>query len=522
MSKLDMKAHLKGDVIIIGSGLAGMIGALEVAKKGGSVLLISRAPLGMATCTGWSAGAFCGAFDVSIEEHQKLTLQCGRSINDRELVYELTSKAPGFIKRFFRDYSIDFVKRDPLRYCIEVERGLPGSVIIKSLVKEIRRSDSICSLERVLFTTLLKRGGAVQGAVALSQRGEIYLFEGKSIILASGGYSGIFPRNDNPPGITGMGLVSGALAGASLLHLEFIQFHPLGFAMETLPSFFLSSPYPPTLRLYNQRREDILKKYLPVDTLTLATTQYRDLLSRMMCEESSLGPLYLDLAPLTGEDYQEYPGLRLLKSYRRFKGDRLEVSPITHYTMGGLSVDTSYRTEVKGLYGAGEVIGGLHGANRLGGNALTNCLVSGYRVAEMALEEREEGSGVHLASLKERWETLIGEEKEDMGELKGELGVLVETYLGPIRCATGLETFLKKIGELEERIEGVKVKKERLWELFELRSMVTLSQMIGESALKREESRGAHYRQDYPEESEEVWFGERIYGNKKEMKEYEM
>lgn len=512
MSKLNIAERHRADVIIIGSGLAGMVAALEVSARGGSALLVSRNNLGMATSTGWSAGAFNVAGGVSIEEHRELTLACGRSINDKELVDDLIARGPGLIKRFSKDYNITFAKRDPLRICVEVDQGLPGSALVKPLAKEIRSRESILPLEKMLLAALLEDEGALRGAVAIDQRGEAHLLEGKSIILASGGYSGLFLRNDNPPGIIGMGLVLGALAGASLIHLEFIQFHPLGFAMEELPSFFIPSPYPTSLRLYNQKREDLLEKYLPTKDLTIATTQYRDLLSRAMCQEASNGPLYLDLAPLKSEDYENYLGLRLLKGYRRFKGDRLEVSPIAHYTMGGLSVDTSYRTETKGLYGAGEVIGGLHGANRLGGNALTNCLVSGYRAAEMALEEKERGM-VDSRPLLEKWEGWIGEEKEDWRGLQREVRALVGKYLGPIRSGVGLQVFLQKAEEMKERIERAKVKRENLTHRLELSSMVNLSLMIGEGALLREESRGAHYREDYPHEAQEPLFGEKIYWN---------
>lgn len=513
MYPFNVADHLKADVIIMGSGLAGMIAALQVAEAGGRVLMVSRSPLGKGTSTGWSAGAFTVAGEhFSIEEHRTRTLEAGHHCNDRDLVEELITKGPDLLHQFSREYGIELVARGLTGHRVRVERGLPGVGLVAPLIKEIHRREEIITLERTILTTLLKKGESVKGAMALSKKGEVYLLEGMSVILASGGYSGLFPRNDNPPGITGMGQVLGALAGAPLRHLEFIQFFPLGFAMKGLPTFMLPPPYPPQLSLYNQEGEDILKKYLPEIDLTTASTRYRDLLSRCMYKELSLGPLYLDLAPLREEDYREYWGLNLLKRYRHFKGDRLYVAPTAHYTMGGLCVDISTRTEVKGLYAAGEVTGGVHGANRLGGNALTNCLVTGYKAAQMALEE--EGLGVDFSPCKERWEDWIGEEEDVRGQMK-EMKALVGEYLGPVRSGEGLKTLKQKLYDLRESIEGVRVRRERLWDLIELRSMLLLSLLITEGALEREESRGAHYREDFPSKDQDVLLNERLtYMNK--------
>lgn len=501
----------QAQVIIIGSGLAGLVAALQVEKGGGTVLLVSRSPLGKGTCTGWSAGAFTVATrGFTQEKHREKTLLAGHSINQNELVDELVSKGPKLLHQYAKDYKIQLQRRGTTGFRTVVDKGLPGKGLINPLVQAIEGKPRITPLEGVMVVKLIKDGGAVKGALGISRRGDLHLLKGNAVILATGGYAGLFPYHDNPPSISGSGLVLGALAGAGLKDLEFVQFFPLGFAHRGLPSFSLLPPFPPSLSLFNQRGEDLLRKYLPGVDLSTAASFYRDQLSRAMALQiRDHGPLYLDLSPLTPRDWEGYLGLKLLKKYPSFKGDRLGIAPIAHYSMGGLLIDKECRTGVKGLYGAGEVTGGFHGANRLGGNALTACLVTGHQAGIMALEE----GGDHKVdfSAEGGFQERLGGEVLGVKRFRGELQSMMGQYLGPIRSGEGLKLLIGYLKEQRENLKGMKVKGEDLFHLLEIQSQILLSQLIARAALKREESRGAHYREDFPHTKEEPLQGEVVY-----------
>lgn len=514
MFRLNINHPIKADVIVVGSGLSGLVAALEAEKRGGSVLLISRAALGRVTSTGWSAGAFTVARDgFSPREHREMTLTGGHFINDPELVEAMIKEGPSLLEEYAQEYGLRLEDRGRIGYRVKVDGGFPGLGLINPLRQAVKEKEGILPLERVMLKTLVTVDGTVFGAVALSPKGEIYPLKGKAVILATGGYSGLFPRNDNPPGINGGGLVQGALAGAGLTHLEFIQFFPLGFAHQGLPNFSFTPPFPSHLRLYNKGGEDVLQKYFPEgENLLTATIQHRDRLSRVMYQEIQRGDsIFLDLSTLSAEDWENYFGPNLLKGYRSFRGDRLGVAPTAHYTMGGLVIDSKGKTEITGLYGAGEVTGGFHGANRMGGNALTACLVSGCQAGITALEEGTDRGEVDFSSFWQDLKGFVGHRGEEPNTVKEELKALLGTYLGPIRSGDGLRTLFRRLTELTERVEGIQMEGRGLWDLLDLRSMLTLSRLITESALQRRESRGAHYREDYPQLNQEPLFGRPIY-----------
>lgn len=519
MSGFEIKEPIQTDVIVVGSGLAGLVAALEVEKQGGRVLLVSRGALGKSTCTGWSAGGFTVAREgFSQQEHRERTLRCGHFINDPLLVEELITRGPKLLQQYREDYNIHLEDKKGSGYRVQVEKGFPGQGLINPLCQAVLVRKGITLLEKVMLKSLITVEGVVQGAVGLSSQGEVYPLTGKAVILASGGYSGLYPRNDNPPGITGVPLIQGALAGAGLMQLEFIQFYPLGFAHPRLPDFSFVPPFPPGIRLYNGEKEDILQKHFPegVD-LETATIQFRDRLSRVMAQELRRGgSLYLDLSSLSKRDWEKYYCTRLLKGYRSFQGEELGVAPIAHYTMGGLVIDPYGRTGVQGLYGAGEVTGGFHGANRLGGNALTACLVSGYQAGDTALAEGVEIGEVDPSSF---WQDLMELEAgtgEEIRVLIKDLRELVGTYLGPIRSGEGLKILRQRLQGLRERLKGVRIGRGDLWDLLDFQSMLLLSRFMAQGAQKRQESRGAHYREDYPQTSPKPELGEPIYWQEEE------
>ncbi len=523
--KLRPAETISADVLVIGGGGAGLRAAIEARGRGADVLLVSKARVGYGNNTAIARGAFAamgqGVPQDSPEVHFKDTLASGCFLNNQRLV-EVMTQGSGELVRELEEIGV--------KYAIGAEGirlgHLPGHSYARTIncveslgigfTVPLRRqalSMGVRFAEGVTITRLLGTGSAASGAVGLDRQGGAFVFLAKATVLAASGLGQVYLRTNNAAGSTGDGYALAYQAGLSLVDMEFIQFYP------TSPGDFGGTGLVVYEHLVaregaavrNSLGENILPKYGIEEPMVMT----RDRLARAIMLEiregrSMEGSLELDISHLSDEKFQR---LRPLLPKGAAPGNkRFRVAPTAHFTMGGVMIDVEARTRLDGLYAAGEVCGGVHGANRLTSNALTEIFVFGtvagrnaaLRAAGMEMPSPDERE---LSDERERLELLGStQDGEDIGELRRELRSAMWQGAGIIRGAEGLKETLDTVARLRERFKAVSVDSPaELLRAIELFSMLTVGEVISRAALERTESRGAHYRADYPQEGDPEW-----------------
>jgi len=508
-------------VLVIGGGGAGLRAAIEAKKYGLDVLLVSKSRVGYGNNTaiaggGWAVAGIGNEPDDSPEVHFKDTIKSGQFINDQKLVRIMTQGAAQQVSDL-TEFGVKFKKRDSglLRGPGQghtYRRGVSGDRIGTYLTEPMRdyaTSIGIQFKEGVLITKLLKTGDTVVGAFGIGKEGQVFVFKAKSTILATGGAGEVYLRTDNAAGSTGDGYALAYECGTSLQDMEFVQFFPTtvgkhGKKVWGFPNFLREGAV-----LRNSLGEDILKKHGTDDLASMT----RDKLSRAVMTEIIEGR---GVGESVVVDYAQVPAEKF-KELRRDKGgsgysEETQVAPSAHFFMGGVKINENCETGIDGLYAAGEICSGVQGANRLGGNALTEVFVFGAiaggkaaaRALEMeAISANESEISAEVKSLRELASRQGG---EILSKLRQSLKETMWYKAGIIRNKDGLEEAIKEIGLIQDRLNMVSVASySQLIKAIELSNMLTVSEAICRGALKRTESRGAHYRTDYPEENNEQW-----------------
>nr|MDO8079253.1 FAD-binding protein [Candidatus Freyarchaeota archaeon] len=520
------------DVLVLGAGGAGTRAAIEAHEKGVNVMLVAKGgfPSG---CTPYAGGIMQAPVDPkdSPDIYFKDVLEGGAKINDHRLVKIFASEAADRARDLDK-FGTQFMKQDGKFVAVggagvSVNRLLPvtqlyGPAWISGLVTEVKRR-GIKVLERVMITKIFTEKGEVVGVAGLDlSSGDFLVFKAKSIVLATGGAGQLYGLTTNPPDVTGDGYALAYRAGAELTDMEFIQFrasivHPLGLRGQPPPADGMPGRGG---RFYNALGERYMKKYDPVH----AEEVTRDLIAiRAQIEiregrGTPNGGVYNDLSGVPEEMWLLFSKFR---EACRAEGiepswQPIEWAPGVHHFMGGVKINEKCETNVPGLYAAGEVEGGIHGANRIGGNALTETQVFGARAgkfaAERALskplpkidEKQVEAERNRILEIYKRQKGL------DVSEIRKEVQEIMEKHVGVIRNA---EELLKAINELksikEKKLPKLCIKNEKTFEklgkALEVINFVDVGVMVAKAALMRTESRGAHNRDDYPKQDDEKW-----------------
>ncbi|MGI6782686.1 MAG: FAD-binding protein [Aminivibrio sp.] len=518
------------DVLVAGGGGAGLMAAYGAALNNASVMVAIKGRAQRSGATVMAPGAISAVDDRwkkegdSRELHFEDTMEGGRFVNDRDMVKVLCERSPELVLELERMGALFQREDDGASYSLRIDGGhsfprcpfledRTGKEMLKAMAGALRKLHvPLC--EEVMVTRILKRGGRVTGAVGVSAvTGEAVIFDCSTVIIAAGGAGMIYENSDNPTDLTGdsYGLALGA--GAPLRDMEFVQFYPVGFLQPpSMKGIFAGLLY--YSRLYNAAGERFMERYDP-ERLELST---RDRVSMAIAEEvrqgrgTPGGGVYMDMT------YQE-PGFiakmtpALHSTYMNMgldpEKDRIEVAPTVHHFMGGMVVDASWSSNVPGLFGAGEACGGMHGANRLSQNALAEIIVSGMTAGESAArysanlppsfadpaEAESEEHKVRALLSSEAGET-PGEVREKLRKTMGENG-------GVFRSKESLEKALAHIAELKATPLRIRQKdtamNRELIEALETENMLKTAEAVARSALAREESRGAHFREDFPE-----------------------
>lgn len=374
------------DVLVLGSGGAGLRAAISVRQAGLDVIVLSKSRPGKSTCTGFSAGVMAGSQGTgSMADHSERTFQAGRGINQRELVEQLVREAPSRLRELM-DWGMHAQFQDGYLF----SKGRPpllGQEIIRCLIAKNQELGTRFISDLPVIDLVVDDGAAALNCY-LKRSGEWIAVTAGSVVLATGGAAALYLRHDNPNQILGDGHRLALEAGATLQDMEFVQFYPLCLAEAGRPPMVI----PPRLAdrglLVNDSGENILEKY--EITERPAAERARDRLSRALFQEIQREGkhVFLDISGQPEEIWLKDP---FSASVRHILGERygamhrpLRVAPAAHHVMGGVRIDKHGATSVPGLFAAGEITGGLHGANRMGGNALTDTLVFGTIAGDSA------------------------------------------------------------------------------------------------------------------------------------------
>lgn len=521
-----MRQHYTTDVLVIGTGGAGLRAAIELHDQGLQVLLVGKRPKADAHTVLAAGGINAALATVDVEDtwaiHAADTLQEGRMLGDPRMVELLCQQAPKAIAEleawgmpFARTSSglIDqryFGAHRYRRTCFVGD--YTGLEIIKALIREVERRQ-VPILERAYISDLLHTGTRVNGAYGfwLADQRE-FAIESKAVILATGGHIHSYQRSSSRRREnTGDGMALGLQVGAYLADMELVQFHPSGmiFPYELAGTLVTEAVRGEGGRLYNRHGERFMQRYDP-ERMELSTrdrvalANYTEIIEGRGTEH---GGVWLDISHIPASLIHE----RLPRMVEQFQAvgvditrEAMQIAPTAHYSMGGLQVDPfSHATNVAGLYAAGEVTAGVHGANRLGGNSLAEILVFGRIAGQHAAEyvRHHSEQSLHEAQLQAAAERLAWASQQSgalQRSLIDQLQQVVWHGAGVVRNEQTLEASLDQLNTLRFQAQQGSVGAADVAATLDLQSMLLTAEATILAALMRPESRGAHQRSDYP------------------------
>jgi fumarate reductase flavoprotein subunit len=526
---------LDTDILVLGAGGAGLCAALHAADRSPhlTVTIAVKGLLGRAGCTRMVQGGYNAVLAApdSIEAHLSDTLQGGAWINDQELVWTLVNEAPGRVLELEARYGC-FFDRDPegrihqkpfagQSHDRTIHKGdLTGIEIMNRLSEQVSRRPSIRGLEEHRAVELLRTdGGQVGGALLLDvRRGTFVVVRSRAILLAMGGGPTMYKVIACSADKSSDGIVLGLRAGVRLRDMEMIQFHPTGLIVPN--SLMTGALLEEGLRgaggrLLNGRGERFMQRY---DGARLERST-RDLVARACYTEvvegrgTPNGGVWIDVSHL-GADVVEKTFRGMVRRCRDFGRDLarepVEVGPTAHFMMGGIVIDRACRTDVEGLFAAGEDTGGVHGANRLGGNGVAESTVFGG-IAGDVMADWVAGRALPQISHAVAEAAVVAitaplarrEGGENLYALQARLRQVMWEHVGLVRAGEGLKLALTEIEDIARRLETVAVRGDGAFNLawqdwLNLQNQATTAWLIARSALERTESRGSHYRRDFP------------------------
>jgi succinate dehydrogenase / fumarate reductase, flavoprotein subunit len=526
--------HAETDVLVIGAGGAGMYAAIEAARGGCRVLLIDRSLIGRGGATVMAQMTVAVALGSETPDHWTHhyadTLDAGRGLCAEPLARLLCEEGPDCIGEM-DEWGVGWARKDgrivqaqapghDRPRCVYVDFLNTGPAVSRTLRTVVNRTQGIRKAGDLAVVDLLRVDGEVVGAAALHlTTGAPVTIAAKATVLATGGLTRLYRRNSASANMGGDGYALALRAGAPLLDMEFVQFFPIGHLAPRLigmdPIMWDPFRYKLGGRLLNGRKQEFTSRYGSDESGKYVLA--RDVATYAIIKEveagrgSPHGGAYLSFEHCAPAALREAFGPvidRLAANHIDLTRMPVEVAPIAHYHMGGIAADARMVTQVSGLYAAGEAVGGANGANRLSGNAITEALVFGRRAGRSAAARADgmktqpfrpaaAGAALDLITAPARGGA------PNTAEMVETLRVTMADDVGPLRDAARLTHALARIEDLTRALgdrpsgEGTTFDLRRL-EWFDLRNMLLVARVVAATALAREESRGAHQREDFP------------------------
>lgn len=523
------------DVLVIGSGGAGCKCGIVARKNNQDVIIVSKGLTFKSGCTMLAEGGYNAVFGYvdeadSLQLHILDTLKGGAFLNDLHLVHELVLESP---KRLIEleSYGCLFDRQEDgrlnqrafggqscKRTCFKGDQS--GHEMMLGLKEEVIR-EGVKTHSEVMITKLLYDNNhtKIVGAMGISlANGSIIVYHSKATVIASGGCGWLYPVTSNAVQKTGDGIVMAYDVGADMMDMEMVQFHPTGMVSPQSRKGVLITE---AVRgegghLINTEGERFMIKYDPREELAT-----RDVVARSIYTEiqegrgTDDGGVYLSVTHLPKEQVQA----KLHTMVQQFKdvgvdilNEPMIVAPTAHHFMGGIKIDENCESNIENLFAAGEATSGVHGANRLGGNALADTQVfgniAGIQSSKRAQEtELVEPDKDEITDEINRISTIWNNGTYDPDDIKIEIRKIMWEYVAIVRDEEGLKQARIELDKLQEKTNDMNVPEykeynNKLTTALEVISMIKLAKLIVESALLRKESRGAHYRIDYPEKND--------------------
>jgi L-aspartate oxidase len=523
--------HLSPDFIVIGSGIAGLRAAIALAPVGRVLILTKAEPT--ESNTGYAQGGIAVALgdDDSPALHAADTVKAGDALCDEDAVRVLVEQGPPYVTelvewgtRFDRDADGRLSRGREAAHSVRrvLHAGdTTGREIARVLWRRVSALPTVETANHALVTELLVEDGRVAGVRFFDQLGFPRDARARATLLATGGAGHVFKETTNPPVATGDGVALAFHAGARVADLEFVQFHPTALNVRGAPRFLISEALRGDgARLINGRGEAFMGKYHPDGDLAPRDVVARSIVREM---ERTGGSVFLSLSHLD-PDYVVHRFPTIADMCRQINlnlaTDPIPVGPAAHYIMGGVGTDHWGRTSIPGLFAAGEVAcTGVHGANRLASNSLLEGLVFGARAAT-AMQEVDGGQ---WAVDGKQWvpatdhRSLTPDHRSPATDHRSlpadhrslttsEVRDLMWKSVGLFRTGEGLRDAGAKLEAAyrahRRALDDARADDADAWKQFNL---VTVARLIARAALRRQESRGAHYRQDFPERDDVHW-----------------
>lgn len=506
--------QIETDIVIIGSGAAGMMAALEAHDRGVKVLLLGKGQVGKGTCTSMIGGLFgTSSAQRTVHDHYRDTMEAGRGLNNIRLVETVVNRARESVGRL-KELGVPLLEI-PDGFVVDNRgnsREIPGIPLAESMARLIA-DRKIAALEQFHCLDIVRDNGRAAGVIGIDAGGEPVFISAVAVLLATGGAAALYQRHDNPGGIVGEGHAMALRVGCQLQDMEFVQFFPLGIAEPGLAATMVYPPYPDQARLLDATGRDVLQELPGCRNLYDSVIRFRDFASLLYYRKHVEGGLFLDLTGIDDSAWSELFSMRLLARKRfDFRKNRIRVAPIAHFSTGGVVVNEHAETSLPGLFAAGEVTGGFHGANRRGGNALTECIVcgsiAGAKAADFIREKGRSSGGVAAAwKLLPEWVGLAGSDTVvEYIRLMKMIRSCAWECGGVVRSAAGMHDGLARVARMENKLNSITPQGNRDGLRHRKTGAALLAlRSILEAGLLRTESRGAFYRDDFPEQDDGQW-----------------
>jgi len=503
--------ELQTDVIVIGAGIAGLITAIK-SSESGRVLMITKKSL-FESNTRYAQGGIAAVFseEDSPEFHLQDTLTAGAGLCDEAAVRVLVEEGPQGVQDLIRlgtqfdeedgHYALTREGAHSQRRILHANGDATGYEIVRALAEKVQANPAIELWDEHFVLDLLTEDGECRGAIVQKPDGSRIAVYGKAVVLSTGGTGQLYRYTTNPEVATGDGIAMAYRAGAVIRDMEFIQFHPTSLCYPGAPRFLISE----AVRgegafLRNIHGERFMEQYHPQLELAPRDIVARAIVSEM--ERTNSSYVFIDITHQSPELVRHrFPTIYeyCLKYGLDLTTDWIPVAPAAHYMMGGVRTNLDGETSIKRLFACGEVSStGVHGANRLASNSLSEAIVFGRRIVDCV--NRLDRPAAPMAAIRyseDRVSAPSGRSAERRLKLQKTMLRCVGLRRDRVRLERGL-------GEIKRQLQVYRHRLETREEL-EYANLLTCALLAAESALSREESRGAHYREDYPERDDAGW-----------------